>query len=102
MKFAYFYLRSDKLPQAEQLIEQALSYDGYNLSNQILLAALYQKKDKFKEARFILELLLEKEPNNLIYHLFYYMIVYQSDNELGEFMMRKAERIWMRSISLIR
>ena len=41
MKFAYFYLRSDKLPQAEQLIEQALSYDGYNLSNQILLAALY-------------------------------------------------------------
>lgn len=46
-----------------------------------------------------MELLLERDPNNLIYHLFYYLI--STDKDIAEFMMRKAERIWLRQLNLI-
>ncbi|CAD8056778.1 unnamed protein product [Paramecium primaurelia] len=102
MKFAFFCLRCVKIEQAVTLVEQALSYDGHNQQNQLLLAGLYQKREKVQESKFILELLLDKDPNNLIYHLFYYLIIQQTDQELADFMMQKAERIWLRQLNLIK
>ncbi|KAM3132785.1 hypothetical protein pb186bvf_015090 [Paramecium bursaria] len=101
VRFAQFCLRTERIPKAEQLIEQALSFDGTNLSNQLLLAGIYYFREKPRESRMILELLLEKDPNNLVYTLFLYFVLQNNDQALSQSLYYKAERLFLRQLNLI-
>lgn len=77
--FARYLLKIQRFKEAEQLVEMGLTEP--NKDYELLMASLYIRRERYKEALAILSSLLKQEPINTLYNLMVAFIYKLMGNE---------------------
>ncbi|CAD8191201.1 unnamed protein product [Paramecium octaurelia] len=99
--FAKYCLKIQRFKAAEQLIQMVRDVE-WNKENELLMACLYIRRERFKEATQILKELLQKEPINTLFNLLMSFIYRQQGNDnMADKYLRCTQRIFMRTMGLL-
>ncbi|CAD8072535.1 unnamed protein product [Paramecium primaurelia] len=99
--FAKYCFKIQRFKAAEQLIQMVRDIE-WNKENELLMACLYIRRERFKEATNIVQALLQKEPINTLFNLLMSFIYKQQGNQnMADKYLRCTQRIFMRTMGLL-
>lgn len=97
--YCKFLLRHKNFSKAEELLEKALGYDIDKKEYKQLMASIFIRRQRYKEACVLLRSLIEYEPSNTLYNLLLSFLYgkFMNEGKLSEKYKKIAEKITLRN-----